>query len=331
MKAIYAIALIAIGIMIGVGAARFWPHQSEPAEAPEEWLARVGAEYITPEEFVFEMERRGGRRPGQFGSVEQRRTLLNSMVVREALVDAAREASFDQRPEVRRSMDSVLVTKYQQARLEPLREDVEVTDEEIEGYYRENAEDYTVPARKRVAQIFIAAGANAPPEARERARQRAEEIREEALQLDEDVVHFGELARRHSDDQASRYRGGVIGWVSEDAARSRFGPAIHKAAERLDDIGEISPVIEGEDGFRVVRLVQLESSRERALEDLRSGIRQRLLGEKLRAVEAQFLDRQMAEREIEINTEGLADIEPLSGPQRPDGPPAGPSDRENNQ
>ena len=331
MKVIPAIALIAIGIMIGVGAARFWPQQNEPVKAPGEWLARVGAEYITPEEFVFEMERRGGRRPGRFGSVEQRRTLLNSMVVREALVDAARKEGFDQRPAVRRSMDSVLITSYQQAKLRPLREDVEITDEEVEAYYRENAEDYRVPARKRVAQIFIAADADASPEARERARQRVEQIREEALQLDEDLAHFGELARRHSDDQASRYRGGVIGWVSEDAARSRFGPAIHEVAATLDEIGDISPVIEDDDGFRIVRLVQREAARERALEDLRSGIRQRLLGEKLRAVEAQFLDRKMAEREIEINAEGLADIEPLSGPQRPEGPPAGPSDREDNQ
>ena len=330
MKVISGTVLIALGVVIGVGAARLWPERSEPA-APSEWLARVGAEYITPEEFVFEMERRGGRRPGRFGSVEQRRTLLNSMVIREALVDAAREDGFDERPAVRRSMDSVLVTKFQQAKLEPLREDVEITDEEVEAYYRENAADYTVPARKRVAQIFIAANADAPAEARERALRRAEQIREEARQLDEDVAHFGELARRHSDDQASRYRGGVIGWVSEDAARSRFGPAIHEAAATLDEIGEISPVIEGDDGFRIVRLVQREAARERALDDLRSGIRQRLLGEKLRAVEAQFLDRQMAEREIEINADGLAEIEPLSGPERREGPPAGPSDQENDQ
>lgn len=331
MKLISAIALIAIGILIGVGAARLWPHPMERAEAPDEWLARVGDEYITPEEFDFEMERRGGRRPGQFGSVEQRRTLLNSMVIREALVDAARKEGFDQRPAVRRSMDSVLITKYQQAKLEPLRDGVEITDEQVEAYYRENAEDYVVPARKRVAQIFIAAEADASPEARERAHQRAERIREEARQLDEDVAHFGELARRHSDDQASRYRGGVIGWVSQDAARSRFGPAIQEAAAMLDEIGEISPVTEGDDGFRIVRLVQREAARERALNDLRSGIRQRLLGEALRAVEARFLDRQMAEREIEINSEGLADIEPLSGPKRPEGPPAGPSDREETQ
>ena len=330
MKVISGTVLIALGVVIGVGAARLWPESSETG-APSEWLARVGAEYITPEEFLFEMERRGGRRPGRFGSVEQRRTLLNSMVVREALVDAAREEGFDQRPAVRRSMDSVLVTKFQQAKLEPLREDVEITAEEVEAYYRENAAAYSVPARKRVAQIFIAAAADASAEARERARLRVEQIREEARQLDEDVAHFGELARRHSDDQASRYRGGVIGWVSEDAARSRFGPAIHEAAAPLDEIGQISPVIEDDDGFRIVRLVQREAARERALDDLQSGIRQRLLGEKLRAVEAQFLDRQMAEREIEINAEGLAEIEPLSGPERPEGPPAGPSDQENDQ
>lgn len=330
MKAVSGIALVAVGIAIGVGASRFWPETSEPSP-PDEWLARVGDGYITPGEFVFEMERRGGRRPGRFGSVEQRRTLLNSMVVREALIDAAREEGFDQRPEVRRSMDSVLVTKFQQTRLEPLREAVKVSDEEVEAYYRENAADYTVPARKRIAQIFIAADEDAPPEARERAHQRAEQIRDEALQLDVDVAHFGELARRHSDDQASRYRGGVIGWVSEDAARSRFGPAIQEAAAMLDEIGQISPVIEGADGFRIVRLVQHERARERGLDDLRSGIRQRLLGEKLRGVEQQFLDRQMAEREIEINAEALADIEPLSGPKRPEGPPAGPSDREDNQ
>lgn len=326
-QAAWIVGMLAAGIA-GFLLGQSWHQPGEAPDAPDEWVARVGNEYITRDEFIDEMERRGGLRPGQFRSVDQRRVLLNTLLIERALVDAAHQDGFDRRPEVRRAMDSILVTRYRQERLQPLRDRVVVTPDEIEAFYREHSDEYRVPARKRLAMVFIRADDDAPETVREQARERAETVLAELDGLELEIPHFGELARRYSDHQGSRYRGGVIGWMAADGGGSRFDPLIREAGRALEQPGEVSPVLEGEDGFYIVRLVQFEAGREREFEQLSDGIRQRILGNKLREVEQQFLDRQLAGREIEINERIVADIEPLSDPRRPDGPPAGPSNRE---
>lgn len=301
----------------------------EAPAAPSDWVARVGDEYITRDEFVAEMARRGGMRPGQYRSVEQRRLLLNEMIIRKSLVDAARREDFDAEPEIRRALDSVLINRYRQARLQPLREAIRVDDAEVRRYYEQNAEQYSVPGRKRIAMIHVEVPEQAPEARWEAARERIGQALAEAADADLDVPHFGDAARRYSDDQASRYRGGVVGWLSEGSARPRFNATVADAAMQLERPGETSPVLRGEDGYYVVRLVQSEPRRERTLEELSSGIRQRIMSEELRRVETEFLDAQLAAVETEINTEALEEIEPLSGPATErEGPPAGPTDAE---
>ena len=53
-------------------------------------LALVGQTSITAAEFRQEMIRRGGALPGQYATVEQRRALLDEMILFEAQVERAR-------------------------------------------------------------------------------------------------------------------------------------------------------------------------------------------------------------------------------------------------
>lgn len=326
--------LVFLGAVVGGIAVFAWKDSAGPEapRPPAEWVARVGDEYITREEFIDEMARRGGRQPGQYRSVDQRRLLLNEMIIRKSLVDAARRDGFDAEPEIRRALDSVLVNRYRQARLEPLREAIRIDDADVRRYYEQRADQYSVPGRKRIAMLYVEVPEGAPEDRWDVARERLEQALAEVAEADLDVPHFGDVARRYSDDQASRYRGGVVGWLSEDSARPRFNETVADAAMALDAPGEISPVLRGEDGYYVVRLVQSEPRRERTLAELESGIRQRILSEELRRVETEFLDARLAAAETEINDRMLEQIEPLSGPARGrEGPPAGPTDAEDDR
>ena len=329
-----ALMLVLLGVVIGGLAVLVWTGSGRDAapSAPADWLARVGGEYITRDEFIAEMQRRGGRRPGQYQSVDQRRLLLNEMIIRKSLVDAARREQFDRQPEVQRALDSVLINRYRQDRLQPLRDGIRIDDAEVRRYYESNAERYSVPARKRVAMIQVELPENAPEQRRDAALARIEQALAEVAELDLQVPHFGDVARTHSDHRASRYRGGVIGWLSEGTARPRFNETIVDAVSELETVGEISPVLRGDDGYYLVRLVQTEPRRERSLQELAGGIRQRIMSEKLRQVETEFIDARLGAVETEINDDALEAIEPLSGPGRgPERPPAGPTDAEDDR
>jgi len=320
--------ILLLGAVLGFVAGQRWTVEETPAP-PDEWLARVGGEYIIRDEFIDEMERRGGLRPGQYQDTGQRRSLLNEMIVRKSLVAAAREEGFDERPEVARALDSILINRYQQSELQPLRESVEVEPEEIEAYFNARSDEYAVPARKRIAMIQIAVSPDAADEARSRARTRAEQAANAIEELDEATLHFGAVAREFSDDQASRYRGGVVGWISEEPVRPRFDPVVADAATRLEQPGDTTGILEGEDGFYIVRLVQWEPRQERSLEQLAPGIRQVIRREKVSELQRSFLDERLSRANPEINEEMLAEIEPLSEAEVPEpAPPAGPTNIE---
>lgn len=320
---IAAIALFALGVAAG----SWWASSSDDATiVPDNWIARIDNIYISEDEYVEAMRRRGGNRAGQYHDMAQKQELLEALLYRKAVTRAAREDGLDREPEIRNSLDRILVNQYIARHLRPRQEDITISDKAVAEVYERDRERYSIPARRRVAMIRIEVPEGADDEFRATARERAEEALAAARQLDNDTLHFGDLAREYSDDQSSRYRGGVIGWIGEQAPeRYRHDPVVIETANSMQDGGEISDVLEGKDGFYIVRLVAHEPTRKRSLDELGSGIRQRLLRDRYRATEDEFRHEMLGRYPIEVREQRLADIEPLGPPAREETrPPQGP-------
>ncbi len=312
----YACVFVA-GLLLGWFFAGGWSPSDQPP-APGDWLARVNGEYLTTEEFIDEMRRRGGTRPGQYQTVEQRQALLDDLLYRRALVAAAREQGLDRNPQVRRSRDAILVTQYLQDNLRPRQEAIRISDREIRQLYEAQAEEYTIPARRRVAMIRINVPAGASEETREALRARAEQARQEALELNTSVFHFGTLARQYSEDPGSRYRNGVIGWISEAAPeRYRHDPVVVTTANAMTEPGQVSDVLEGEGALYLVRLVDYQPARARSMEELADGLSQRLRRDRHNEIEVAFRHEVLDRLDIEVRADRLEQIDPV-GPPRPD-------------
>ncbi len=293
-----------------------------PPVASPEVLARVGGEAITVDEFRREMERRGGRIPGQYASVEQRRVLLDEMLRNKAALARAREAGLDQQPETRLAIERLLVAGYLEAELEPALAGLSVTDEEIAAFYAAHRDEYQTPERRRVAWIFFQVGAKAEPPQVEKVRQRAVDARAEAERLPAGTRNFGEIAQRLSEDPSTRYVGGELGWLTRDqAAGYRWGPELVEAAFALAEPGSLSPVLRHERGFYVLKLVAREEAAPAPLEKLASGIRARLLKERREAARESFYQALLAGLTVQVDEARLSTIAPLSGPVPPPAAP----------
>lgn len=305
--------IIALGAGIIIGYLLAGSSVSSNA-APDDWLARVDDQYITRAEFEDEINRRGGDRSGNFRTDEQRRALLDELLYRRALVARARQAGIAEQPEVRRSLDQMLINQVLQRDLRPRQEQNDIEPTAIEAFYAAHVDDYAIPARRRVAMIYFSLGAAASEEARAELMQKAELVRNEALALAAEMRDFGVLARDNSDDQASRYRGGVLGWIGEgNAERYSYPKIVVETANATSKPGEISGVLEDDAGLYLVRLVDYEPRRSRELDELASGIRQRLMRERFIEVEQQFRDETLAQAEIEVRQDQLEAIKP-AGP-----------------
>ena len=318
---------VLIGAVIGWVGASLWPDRSRAA-APSAWLARVGDSYITEAMFVDEMRRRGGRTPGQYQDMVQKRALLDDMVMKRALVVAAENEKLPDDPEVRRLLDQIVGNQYLQRTLRKAQEKLTVTDAEVRAHYDAHAADYLVPARRRVAMVQILVPADATEEVWKNASERAEEALQKARKLGPSVPNFGVVAREYSQDQASRYRGGMIGWISEtNLDRYRYDPVVLQSALALKQAGDFSDVLRGKDGVYIVRVVEIESQRERQFEQLATGIRQRLLQDKLQQAETAFREALLKRSAVSIGEAGLERIDPLSAPadEQPPQPPAMPA------
>lgn len=329
-KGVWLLVTLALlmGLVSGIWIGQRFFNDAE-ASAPDDWLAQVGdRSWVTAAEFESEMQRRGAGLGGREFSAEQQRALLDELIYRRALVLRAGASGLDQQPEVRRGMDQILVNQVLRSELRPRQEHSDIAPEAIEAFYREHADEYTVPARRRVAMIQFRAGPTASDETREQVRGEAEQVRVSALDLDENVRDFGLLARDHSGHQASRYRGGVLGWIGEgNSERYNYPEVVTRQALQMDETGAISEVVEDDDGFYLVRLVAYEPGRTRSLEELSDGIRQRLLRQRFIDVETEYREQLVTEFDVRIHEDRLAelapDVPPL--PPEPEQPPSLPA------
>lgn len=324
------IGAFVIGGAVGWGAARLGQGSDVARDTPSRWVARIDDNYISESAFIDEMRRRGGERPGQFQDLEQKRQLLDDLVYRAALVKAAQNAGLTDQPELRRAIEQLVSSRYLQDTLRQAQRDLSVSDEDVRRYYGAHAEEYTVPARKRVAMLKIAVAADAGEPAWKRAIARMGEARGKAVELEAGVPHFGALAREISDDAASRHRGGVIGWIAEGRTdRYSHDRAVIEAARALETPGALSEVLRGQDGVYLVRLVESEPRQARGFDQLAAGIRQRLMQQRLAESEDAFRKRLMREVGVEVRESVLAAIPPLSPAHSTDAPqpPAMPKDQ----
>lgn len=321
---------IAIALLVGLVAGWFIARGGfgGSGAAPSAWIARVGDEYITPQSFVAEMRRRGGETPGQYQDIVQKRALLDDMVWRRALVSSAHADKLDDDAEVRQQIDQILANQYLQRTLRKQQQALTVNDAEVRAHYDAHVADYLIPARRRVAMVQIRVPADAGDDIWANATERATQALAKARKLGPSVPHFAEVAREYSEDQASRYRGGMIGWIAEgQQARYRYDPVVLDAAMAAQKAGDFSGVLRGKDGVYVVRVVDIEPQRERPFEQLSTGIHQRLLQDRMAAAEQSFRNDLLKRVRVQVREDELERIDPLAPPaaSQPPQPPAMPN------
>ncbi|MDJ0653627.1 MAG: peptidyl-prolyl cis-trans isomerase [Xanthomonadales bacterium] len=314
IKPALLIGALALAVAGGWTAAK-WHASWRPAPVMDQaTLAVIGDVAITRIDFLDAMRRHGGLRPGQFRTVEQRRELLDALIEQELLISAARRLGLDEDPEVARLAGKILVDRYQAAVMKPRIEDVTVTDADVAGYYQKNLEQFTRPAQRRGAMIFVGVPENASAQLVREREAKIDQARAAVEQLDPGVFHFGELAKRFSEDRGSRYRGGVVGWVVQHPARSyRWGDKVVQALFSLDRIGDVSAPVRTDQGLYLVRLVDEQMAVQKPLEQVRAGIQHRLLRDRQRLQKQMLMAELAAGSQIRINEALLADIQPLSG------------------
>lgn len=280
-------AFLAALALLAAGCDSRTPEAAAPVTPPA--LARVGTATLTEEDLVREVERRrAARRP-----LPEKEALVREMAEHLALAEQARALGLDRDPSIALEIRNLLIRRLLDRELTPRLEAVEVTDPEIEAEYQRTVSRYTQPAKDRLAVLFLEVPLRASDERRAETRRRMEEARR---QFQAGVVSepapgrppgFGPMSLEFSDDQASRHRGGDLGWLDSGNFDYRWPRPVLETGYALAK-GAVSEVIEAERGFYLVLKTDTRPALSRPLSEVAASIRQSLLAEKRRATETAY-------------------------------------------
>lgn len=282
-----------------------------PAPAAEEGaavkggevVARVGDSDVTAEEVraaIAYLDPRQksavARDPGLLNQTV-RAILANRLVLKEAL-----GKKWEQQPAVAaqlaRARDSLIAETYLQSVTTPPASYPSEAD--IKNVYDANATALLVPRRFKLAQIVVNVAKDADKAAEEAARKKLDEVVRKAGQAGQD---FGGLARSSSDDASTAERDGEVGWVAEPDLRAE----IRGQVIGLTKAGITDP-IRLDDGWHVLKLLDTEAARTRALAEVRDMLVERLRAERAEANRRAYMSELLKQSPPVVNEIALSKL-----------------------
>jgi len=168
-----------------------------------------------------------------------------------------------------------------QALYDDVTADIEVSDEEVQQYYEDNKQQFTIPEEIHAAHILV-------------------ETEEEALALIDKLnggEDFGELAKEHSLDETNADRGGDLGFFP----RGTMLPAFEEAAFALEPGDITDEPVQTTYGCHIIRLVERNEARIPEFEEVKEQVHNQLLSEKRSTTFTEFIEELRSNADIQTS------------------------------
>ncbi|MBB5033764.1 peptidylprolyl isomerase [Prosthecobacter vanneervenii] len=255
--------------------------------ADEGLLVRAGGAEITVEDVRASLETLDAR---QLTAVREDKTLLEqvvrSFIAQRLVLQQALERKWNEEPEViarlKRAHDTALTQSFLESVAQP---PAHYPDEEdLKAAYAKSQAALLVPRTYRLAQLFVPLEKDATPQAQQQA---------------EEKIHAA-AARMPADPKLVE-----IGWLSE----SQIQPEIRGRMPVLKP-GAVSPPIRLDDGWHILKVLEMREAHTPTLDQVRSRLRAALRSERLRENTEAYLARLLKENPIVLDQTALARVLP---------------------
>lgn len=187
--------------------------------------------------------------------------------------------------------------RYLLVDLNQLREQTAVTPADLQRYYDDHRDQFRVGDRINVRHIEIklpAPGADGKLDSKavEAARARAEDI----LKQLKAGTDFATLAKKYSEDEATKDNGGSLGWMERGRTSAEFDQAAFSLAK-----GQLSGVVRDPIGFHIIRVDDTQSAHIQSLDEVKAQIEPQVKEEKA----SRAADALMTALQNELRTQSL--------------------------
>ncbi len=229
---------------------------------------------------------------------------VRSLVVQQLVLDTASKEKFAESPEVAAKLaelrEKAITQAYLEAKAEPAKD--YPSEAEVTTAYDENKSALRVPNQVRLAQIFVALPRDADKEATAVAKVKIDEIQ---ASLGKSGADFAAIAKARSDEPQSAANGGEIGWLTE----AQIQPGIREEIGQLD-AGKVSPAIQLEDGFHIVKVLETKPAYTPDLAEVREGLVAQMRQAKAQENSQEYVAQLLQVNPVAINEMKLGELLP---------------------
>lgn len=148
--------------------------------------------------------------------------------------------------------------------LDTVKKSLVLNEADLKTYYEQNQERLNGKEERRASHILIESPKSAAPEARQKAKGRAQEL---LLAVQKAPESFAELAKKNSQDVGSAANGGDLDFFTRGAMLKPFEDAAFALKK-----GEISGVVESDYGYHIIKLTDIRTPKQRSFEEVRAEI-----------------------------------------------------------
>ena len=247
-------------------------------------LAEVNGATITDAEFYKEQENLPPYLKPMTETAEGKKEMLDTMVVRELIMQQAQKDGIDKSPAVAAKLEDlkkrVIVEAFLKKKVE---ESANVSDAELQAFYKKNEDKFKTGDQIRASHILV----KTEPEAKEIEK----ELKAGAS--------FEDLAKKHSIDGAAQ-KGGDLGWFGKGSML----PDFEKVAFSLKE-GATSGIVQTKFGYHIIKLTGKRAAGTRSFEEVKDQIKAAIAPEKQQETFKKLKEDLKKEAKINIKEDAL--------------------------
>lgn len=228
----------------------------------------------------------------RFADDAEKKKFIESLVDQEILAMEATSLGYDKKPEVQDALKRVMIHRQRQVILDTRVKIADINDEETKNYFDKHVTEFKRPERRRVAVIFVKEEKDAKP------------IIDELTKAKNDLRTFQTLVKKHSVDEESKKRGGLLPLFEQDA--KTIDASLVKAAFSIAKTGDLAPVIKTAKGWAIIRLSGISPKVEKDIKEVSDMIKKRILKEKQQKAYTDYIEELKKAAKITIHKDKFA-------------------------
>lgn len=285
------------------GLAVFVARGADPGGADSSVIARVGDTEVKLDEIRASIESLDARdqaalaRDPSLLAQTVRTILMRRVVLKEALAK-----HWDQEPAVatliQRARDNTVVESYLQSVSKP--PESYPSEAELQAAYEARKSQLLVPRQFHLAQIFIALPRNADKTTTEKAQAKLDTVKKSVRQT---AADFSAIAKANSEEPETGTRGGDLGWLTENQIQPEVRTQLGSLAKN-----SVSEPIRLDDGWHILKVVEIKEPYTPTLEEIRSALAQQLRNEKTQSNSQAYLAKLLQQTPVAINELALSKV-----------------------